>query len=88
MSDKHKPTEHGGLKEDSTPDKSVGTSQFAQGGVDPVNSHTEKLIQSRLTRREDKYHKSLQDFKLVWGLDDIEQYSLCLSDSAAVYRAH
>jgi hypothetical protein len=28
-------TEHGGLKEDGTPDKRVGTGQFAQGQVDP-----------------------------------------------------
>lgn len=27
--------EHGGLKEDGTPDKRVGTGQFAQGQVDP-----------------------------------------------------
>ncbi|EHK97653.1 hypothetical protein GLAREA_01599 [Glarea lozoyensis ATCC 20868] len=31
----YKPTEHGGLKEDGTPDKRVGTGQFAQGKVDP-----------------------------------------------------
>ncbi|KAF1353916.1 hypothetical protein BDV97DRAFT_347683 [Delphinella strobiligena] len=35
MSDTYKPTEHGGLKEDGTPDKRVGTGQFAQGQVDP-----------------------------------------------------
>jgi general stress protein YciG len=28
-------SEHGGLKEDGTPDKRVGTGQFAQGQVDP-----------------------------------------------------
>ncbi|KAB8294045.1 hypothetical protein EYC80_009503 [Monilinia laxa] len=38
MSDKYKPTEHGGLKEDGTPDKRVGTGQFAQGKVDPVEA--------------------------------------------------
>lgn len=27
--------EHGGLKEDGTPDKRVGTGEFAQGQVDP-----------------------------------------------------
>ncbi|MCJ1483905.1 hypothetical protein MMC06_004073 [Schaereria dolodes] len=31
----YKPTEHGGLKEDGTPDKRVGTGEFAQGKVDP-----------------------------------------------------
>ncbi|KAG9522057.1 hypothetical protein KCU71_g331, partial [Aureobasidium melanogenum] len=35
MSGTYKPTEHGGLKEDGTPDKRVGTGQFAQGQVDP-----------------------------------------------------
>ncbi|KAF4630490.1 hypothetical protein G7Y89_g7649 [Cudoniella acicularis] len=35
MSGTCKPTEHGGLKEDGTPDKRVGTGQFAQGQVDP-----------------------------------------------------
>ncbi|CZT10549.1 uncharacterized protein RAG0_15552 [Rhynchosporium agropyri] len=35
MSDTYKPTEHDGLKEDGTPDKRVGTGQFAQGKVDP-----------------------------------------------------
>ncbi len=30
--------EHGGLKEDGTPDKRVGTGQFAQGQVDPVEA--------------------------------------------------
>ncbi|KAF2431762.1 hypothetical protein EJ08DRAFT_733132 [Tothia fuscella] len=34
MSD-YKPTEHDGLKQDGTPDKRVGTGQFAQGKVDP-----------------------------------------------------
>ncbi|CAG8973808.1 hypothetical protein HYALB_00005553 [Hymenoscyphus albidus] len=32
------PTEHGGLKEDGTPDKRVGTGEFAQGKVDPVEA--------------------------------------------------
>lgn len=31
-------TEHGGLKEDGTPDKRVGTGEFAQGKVDPVEA--------------------------------------------------
>jgi len=31
----YKPTEHGGLKQDGTPDKRVGTGEFAQGKVDP-----------------------------------------------------
>ncbi|APA15704.1 predicted protein [Sclerotinia sclerotiorum 1980 UF-70] len=35
MSDKYKPTEHEGLKEDGTPDKRVGTGEFAYGQVDP-----------------------------------------------------
>jgi len=35
MTDTYKPTEHGGLKEDGTPDKRVGTGEFAQGKVDP-----------------------------------------------------
>lgn len=30
--------EHGGLKEDGTPDKRVGTGEFAQGKVDPVEA--------------------------------------------------
>ncbi|KAL1301930.1 hypothetical protein AAFC00_002391 [Neodothiora populina] len=34
MSD-YKPTEHGGLKQDGTPDKRVGTGEFAHGKVDP-----------------------------------------------------
>ncbi|KAJ0109368.1 hypothetical protein J7T55_000293 [Diaporthe amygdali] len=34
MSD-YKPTENDGLKQDGTPDKRVGTGQFAQGKVDP-----------------------------------------------------
>ncbi|MCJ1256285.1 hypothetical protein MMC24_004106 [Lignoscripta atroalba] len=41
----YKPTEHGGLKEDGTPDKRVGTgavlfpgTEFAQGKVDPVEA--------------------------------------------------
>ncbi|EKD15237.1 uncharacterized protein L3040_001607 [Drepanopeziza brunnea f. sp. 'multigermtubi'] len=38
MSDTYKPTEHGGLKEDGTPDKRVGTGQFAQGKVDPAEA--------------------------------------------------
>ncbi|PVH80870.1 hypothetical protein DL98DRAFT_370542, partial [Cadophora sp. DSE1049] len=38
MSDTYKPTEHGGLKEDGTPDKRVGTGQFAQGKVDPTEA--------------------------------------------------
>ncbi|ESZ94323.1 hypothetical protein SBOR_5319 [Sclerotinia borealis F-4128] len=36
MSDTYKPTEHKGLKEDGTPDKRVGTGEFAYGQVDPV----------------------------------------------------
>ncbi|OAK94243.1 hypothetical protein IQ06DRAFT_363671 [Phaeosphaeriaceae sp. SRC1lsM3a] len=35
MSDQYKPTEHDGLKQDGTPDKRVGTGEFAQGKVDP-----------------------------------------------------
>ncbi|PBP25678.1 hypothetical protein BUE80_DR003414 [Diplocarpon rosae] len=35
MTDVYKPTEHDGLKADGTPDKRVGTGQFAQGKVDP-----------------------------------------------------
>ncbi|KAF1916461.1 hypothetical protein BDU57DRAFT_449250 [Ampelomyces quisqualis] len=35
MADQYKPTEHGGLKQDGTPDKRVGTGEFAQGKVDP-----------------------------------------------------
>ncbi|KAL5119406.1 hypothetical protein ACEQ8H_002675 [Pleosporales sp. CAS-2024a] len=35
MTDQYKPTEHGGLKQDGTPDKRVGTGEFAQGKVDP-----------------------------------------------------
>ncbi|CAO2649252.1 Nn.00g066370.m01.CDS01 [Neocucurbitaria sp. VM-36] len=35
MSDTYKPTEHDGLKQDGTPDKRVGTGEFAQGKVDP-----------------------------------------------------
>jgi len=31
----YKPTEHDGLKEDGTPDKRVGTGEFAHGKVDP-----------------------------------------------------
>lgn len=31
-------TEHGGLKEDGTPDKRIGTGQFAQGKVDPTEA--------------------------------------------------
>ncbi|CZR64632.1 uncharacterized protein PAC_14530 [Phialocephala subalpina] len=38
MSDTYKPTEHGGLKADGTPDKRVGTGEFAQGKVDPVEA--------------------------------------------------
>ncbi|GAB7346957.1 hypothetical protein MBLNU459_g2013t1 [Dothideomycetes sp. NU459] len=38
MSGTYKPTEHGGLKEDGTPDKRVGTGEFAQGKVDPVEA--------------------------------------------------
>ncbi|KAG5941630.1 hypothetical protein E4U53_007384 [Claviceps sorghi] len=34
MSD-YKPTEHDGLKQDGTPDKRVGTGEFAYGKVDP-----------------------------------------------------
>ncbi|OAQ97513.1 hypothetical protein LLEC1_00840 [Akanthomyces lecanii] len=34
MSD-YKPTEHDGLKQDGTPDKRVGTGEFAHGKVDP-----------------------------------------------------
>jgi len=35
MSGTYKPTEHDGLKADGTPDKRVGTGEFAQGKVDP-----------------------------------------------------
>ncbi|KAH7384648.1 hypothetical protein BKA66DRAFT_559321 [Pyrenochaeta sp. MPI-SDFR-AT-0127] len=35
MSDTYKPSEHNGLKQDGTPDKRVGTGEFAQGKVDP-----------------------------------------------------
>ncbi|KAH6679691.1 hypothetical protein B0J14DRAFT_696928 [Halenospora varia] len=35
MSGTYKPTEHGGMKEDGTPDKRIGTGEFAQGEVDP-----------------------------------------------------
>ncbi|TID17864.1 hypothetical protein E2P81_ATG10836 [Venturia nashicola] len=35
MSETYKPTEHDGLKQDGTPDKRVGTGEFAQGKVDP-----------------------------------------------------
>ncbi|KAF2034242.1 hypothetical protein EK21DRAFT_57032 [Setomelanomma holmii] len=38
MSDTYKPTEHDGLKQDGTPDKRVGTGEFAQGKVDPVEA--------------------------------------------------
>ncbi|THV46094.1 hypothetical protein BGAL_0417g00050 [Botrytis galanthina] len=38
MSGTYKPTEHGGLKEDGTPDKRVGTGEFAHGQVDPVEA--------------------------------------------------
>ncbi|KAF7890814.1 uncharacterized protein EAF01_010623 [Botrytis porri] len=38
MSETYKPTEHGGLKEDGTPDKRVGTGEFAYGQVDPVEA--------------------------------------------------
>ncbi|KID84697.1 hypothetical protein MGU_08042 [Metarhizium guizhouense ARSEF 977] len=34
MSD-YKPTEHNGLNKDGTPDKRVGTGEFAYGKVDP-----------------------------------------------------
>ncbi|CAN8105475.1 unnamed protein product [Discula destructiva] len=37
MSD-YKPTEHDGLKQDGTPDKRVGTGEFAHGKVDPVEA--------------------------------------------------
>ncbi|GIZ39672.1 hypothetical protein CKM354_000304700 [Cercospora kikuchii] len=37
MSD-YKPTEHDGLRKDGQPDKRVGTGQFAQGAVDPVEA--------------------------------------------------
>ncbi|TGO17048.1 hypothetical protein BTUL_0021g00450 [Botrytis tulipae] len=40
MSGTYKPTEHGGLKEDGTPDKRVGTGEFAHGQVDPVEAGT------------------------------------------------
>ncbi|CCD47056.1 hypothetical protein BofuT4_uP039580.1 [Botrytis cinerea T4] len=40
MSGTYKPTEHGGLKEDGTPDKRVGTGEFAYGQVDPVEAGT------------------------------------------------
>jgi hypothetical protein len=35
MSDTYKPTDHDGLKQDGTPDKRVGTGEFAGGKVDP-----------------------------------------------------
>ncbi|KAF2674810.1 hypothetical protein BT63DRAFT_474519 [Microthyrium microscopicum] len=38
MSDTYKPTEHGGLKQDGTEDKRVGTGEFAHGKVDPVDA--------------------------------------------------
>ncbi|TVY18977.1 hypothetical protein LARI1_G003371 [Lachnellula arida] len=38
MSSTYKPTEHDGLKEDGTPDKRVGTGEFAQGQVDPTTA--------------------------------------------------
>ncbi|KAE9964877.1 hypothetical protein BLS_003042 [Venturia inaequalis] len=38
MSETYKPTEHDGLKQDGTPDKRVGTGEFAQGKVDPVEA--------------------------------------------------
>ncbi|MCJ1315025.1 hypothetical protein MMC15_000339 [Xylographa vitiligo] len=34
----YKPTEHDGLKQDGTPDKRVGTGEFAHGQVDPVEA--------------------------------------------------
>ncbi|KJX99974.1 hypothetical protein TI39_contig345g00035 [Zymoseptoria brevis] len=37
MSD-YKPTEHDGLRKDGQPDKRVGTGEFAQGKVDPVEA--------------------------------------------------
>ncbi|KAK3676295.1 hypothetical protein LTR78_004046 [Recurvomyces mirabilis] len=37
MSD-YKPTEHDGLRKDGQPDQRVGTGQFAQGKVDPVEA--------------------------------------------------
>ncbi|KAK4561852.1 hypothetical protein LTR86_004532 [Recurvomyces mirabilis] len=37
MSD-YKPTEHDGLRKDGQPDQRVGTGQFAQGQVDPVEA--------------------------------------------------
>ncbi|KAK5097786.1 hypothetical protein LTR70_002828 [Exophiala xenobiotica] len=40
MSD-YKPTEHDGLRKDGQPDGRVGTGQFAQGKVDPVEAGKE-----------------------------------------------
>ncbi|KAG6015610.1 hypothetical protein E4U43_005047 [Claviceps pusilla] len=40
MSD-YKPTEHDGLKQDGTPDKRVGTGEFAYGKVDPHKAGAE-----------------------------------------------
>ncbi|EMF17363.1 uncharacterized protein SEPMUDRAFT_138059 [Sphaerulina musiva SO2202] len=37
MSD-YKPTEHDGLRKDGQPDQRVGTGEFAQGKVDPVEA--------------------------------------------------
>ncbi|KAK3113478.1 hypothetical protein LTR53_009191 [Teratosphaeriaceae sp. CCFEE 6253] len=37
MSD-YKPTEHDGLRKDGQPDGRVGTGEFAQGKVDPVEA--------------------------------------------------
>lgn len=34
------------------------------------NSPTEKLTQSRLERREEKHRRRLQNFKVLWALDD------------------
>ncbi|QDS77806.1 hypothetical protein FKW77_005765 [Venturia effusa] len=34
----NQPLEHDGLKQDGTPDKRVGTGEFAQGKVDPVEA--------------------------------------------------
>ncbi|MCJ1475277.1 hypothetical protein MMC13_003939 [Lambiella insularis] len=36
--DQYKPTENDGLKQDGTPDKRVGTGEFAHGKVDPVDA--------------------------------------------------
>ncbi|KAJ9662764.1 hypothetical protein H2198_001213 [Neophaeococcomyces mojaviensis] len=38
MSDTYKPTENDGLRKDGQPDQRVGTGEFAQGKVDPVEA--------------------------------------------------